>query len=382
MKIAIEAQRLFRLRKHGMDVVAHELLKRLPLTNDTNTYHILIKDDEDICLQDKQNRFTHILKKSFYPIWEQVLLPKHCSKIKVDILHCTANTAPINLNIPLILTLHDVIFMEQSNIHSKASWYQKLGNTYRSFIVPIVAKKAIKILTVSAYQKNIISQKLHISPDKISVIHNGADERFFEVHTPENIENVLSKYGLKKGYIFFMANTEPRKNTIGVLKAYQILLKLNPNAPRLVMKGINLRQLKNYLITEQLESLLNNIDLIVYVNYEDLPLLYQGAFTLWFPSFSEGFGLPIIEAMACGIPVITSNVSCMPEIAGDAAVLINPSKPEEIAEATQQLLQNNLLHETLSNKGKKRALLFTWDLSVKKLVSIYKEVEDNLCENN
>ncbi len=378
MNIAIEAQRLFRSRKHGMDVVAHELLKRLPVENDTNTYHILVKEDDDNCLVEKENRVVHILKKMFYPIWEQFLLPKYCSKIKVDILHCTANTAPIILNIPLILTLHDVIFLEQSNINSKASWYQKLGNTYRSFIVPIVAKKAVKILTVSAYQKKIIAQKLHISPDKISVIHNGVDERFFQSHTSEEIEKVLKKYKLQNGYIFFMANTEPRKNTSGVLKAYQSLLKENSNAPRLVMKGISLKQLKEYLIREKLESLLPKIDVIGYVNYEDLPMLYQGACMLWFPSFSEGFGLPIIEAMACGVPVITSNISCMPEIAGNAAMLINPSEPKEIANACQELLENNTLYQTLSSSGKKRALLFTWDISVKKLINIYKEVENNL----
>ncbi|TAH02920.1 MAG: glycosyltransferase family 1 protein [Sphingobacteriales bacterium] len=371
MKIAIEAQRLFRARKHGMDVVAYEFLRRLPAQNDSNQYHIIVKNDVDNCIKPSKNKFIHPLKAIFYPLWEQFLLPSFCKKININVLHCTANTAPVFYKKPLILTLHDIIFLQQNNFSNKGSWYQSLGNTYRSLVVPIVVKKAIRIITVSQYQKDIIVQKLNILPQKISVIHNGVDERFFSTHTALEIQNTLLKYDIKPGYIFFMANTEPRKNTVGVLQAFALLCTQTTQAPRLVIKGLNSTQLKSLLEIHQ-------IDLIGYVDYNDLPLIYQGATILWFPSISEGFGLPIIEAMASGVPVITSNLSCMPEIAGDAAILIDPLNFKTIVEATLTLLNDSALYNQIVLKGKKRALDFTWDKAVKKLLLVYSEIEKQI----
>lgn len=378
MKIAIEAQRLFRARKHGMDVVAYEFLRRLPALNDSNQYHIIVKNDVDNCIEPSENKFIHPLKAIFYPLWEQFLLPSFCKKINISVLHCTANTAPVFYKKPLILTLHDIIFLQQNNFSNKGSWYQSLGNTYRSLVVPIVAKKAIRIITVSQYQKDVIVQKLNILPQKISVIHNGVDERFFNTFTPIQIQNTLLKYGIKPRYIFFMANTEPRKNTIGALQSFALLCKQTTQAPRLVIKGLNSTQLKNLLEKHNLSFINNQIDLIGYVDYNDLPLIYQGATILWFPSISEGFGLPIIEAMASGVPVITSNVSCMPEIAGDAAILIDPLNFKTIVEATLTLLNNSALYNQIVLKGKKRALDFTWDKAVKKLLLVYSEIEKEI----
>jgi glycosyltransferase involved in cell wall biosynthesis len=375
MRIAIEVQRVFRPRKHGMDVVAHELLKRLPFVENGIDYHVMVKQDTDRCLSTTRNRVIHTIRKAPYFIWEQFLLPKACQEVKADILHCTANTAPLNLNVPLILTLHDVIFLEQSNLLSKASWYQRLGNIYRKLIVSTIAKKAVRIITVSEFQKEIIIKKLGIGADKITVIHNGADERFFEQCSDDRIAGVMKKFDLLRGYIFFMANTEPRKNTLGVLKAYAELLAKNPAAPRLVMKGLKAEQLQQMLIDLKLEGLEKQIDLIGYVEYADLPAIYQGASMLWFPSFSEGFGLPIVEAMAGGVPVITSSVSCMPEIAGDAAILIDPKNPSEIAAAAEMILNNAELAESLSAAGKERATLFTWGAATNKTVAVYHEVE-------
>ncbi len=378
MKIAIEAQRLFRARKHGMDVVAFEFLRRLPSQNDNNQYHIIVKNDVDNCIEPSKNKFIHPLKAIFYPFWEQFLLPNFCKKININVLHCTANTAPVFYKKPLILTLHDIIFLQQNNFSNKGSWYQSLGNTYRSLVVPIVAKNASRIITVSQYQKDVIAQKLNILPQTISVIHNGVDERFFNTFTAIQIQNTLLKYGIKPGYIFFMANTEPRKNTIGVLHAFALLCKQTTQAPRLVIKGLNSTQLKNLLEKHNLSFINNQIDLIGYVDYNDLPLIYQGASILWFPSISEGFGLPIIEAMASGVPVITSNLSCMPEIAGNAAILIDPLNCQAIVEATISLLNDSALYNQTVLKGKKRALDFTWDKAVKKLLMVYSEIEKEI----
>ncbi|TFF34734.1 glycosyltransferase family 4 protein [Mucilaginibacter psychrotolerans] len=375
LQIAIEAHRIFRPHKHGMDVVAHELLKRLPLGEDNIDYHVMVKQDTDRCISTTQNRVVHMLKKAPYFIWEQFLLPKACKKIKADILHCTANTAPLNSTVPLILTLHDVIFLEQNNLLTKSSWYQRLGNMYRKALVGRIAKKAVKVITVSDFQKKLIIEKLGIAEDKIEVIHNGVDNRFFDKVNDGDLQAKLQAYGLKRGYIFFMSNSAPRKNTIGVLKAYAKLLILNSFSPRLLMKGISEAELTKLLKQENLLWMKGYIDTMKYIPQNDLPAIYQGASMLWFPSFSEGFGLPIIEAMASGTPVVTSNVSCMPEIAGDAALLVNPNKPNEIATAAYQILNLPLLKYSLIQAGQKRAASFSWDAATKKTVAIYHEIE-------
>ena len=373
--IGIEAQRLFRPRKHGMDIVALELLKRLPVTGDGIDYHVIVKEDSDHCLDTITGRMTHVIKNAPYFIWEQFLLPQACNQFGIDVLHCTANTAPLKLKMPLILSLHDVIFLEQSNITAGASWYQRLGNIYRSVIVKKVARKAAHIITVSEFQKKLIAEKLNIPETKITVVYNGADDRFFKDLSDEHIAQVTGKLKLTQGYIFFMANTDARKNTNGVLKAYARLLELNAMPPRLVLKGINEPQLDALLKKESLGMLRSKIDLIGYVNSADLPAIYQGASMLWFPSFSEGFGLPIVEAMACGVPVITSDISCMPEIAGDAALLIDPGNPSSLAAAAQLILTDKLTASNLAAAGKKRAKLFNWDVAIKQTVRVYQQVK-------
>ena len=376
MKIAIEAQRLFRSRKYGMDVVAYELLRRLPVAGDRHEYHVLVKNDADRCITHTGSRIVHATHYAPYPVWEQAMVPQYCNRMKADILHCTASTAPMRLKQPLLLTLHDVIFSEQS--YARANWYQRLGNTYRNIIVPFIAEKAAHIITVSEYQKKNIADKLSIASEKISVIHNGADDRFFSSYSDEAITEILSRYKISQGYIFFLANTDPRKNTPGVLQAYCLLRKQFHSAPSLVIKGLWKEQLQQHLKREKLQHLIGFIDLVSYVEYPDLPLVYQGASMLWFPSFSEGFGLPIVEAMAGGVPVITSGLSCMPEIAGKAALFINPRQPQELAEAAMKILSDKKVKSYLSAEGKKRAALFTWDNAVKQLVQVYNKMEKTI----
>ncbi|AYL95157.1 glycosyltransferase family 4 protein [Mucilaginibacter celer] len=375
LQIAIEVQRIFRPRKHGMDVVAHELLKRLPYGEDGFDYHVMVKPDADACLSSIPHRIIHTIRRAPYFIWEQYFLPKACRQYHADVLHCTANTAPLNSKVPLIVTLHDVIFLEKSVRSTNTNWYQRLGNIYRGLIVSKIAKKALKIITVSEFQRDVIAEKLKISKDKIKVVYNGADEHFFVRHDQETISNTLKKLGLQQGYIFFMANTDPRKNTIGVLKAYARLLQHNSNAPRLLMKGINREKLNVLLAKADLLNLEQKIDTIEYIDCADLPMIYQGASMLWFPSFSEGFGLPIVEAMASGTPVVTSSVSCMPEIAGDAALYVDPQKPASLAFAAHIILTDPTVAERLSAVGTKRAALFNWEDAAKKTVSVYHEVE-------
>jgi len=375
-KVAVEVQRIFRPHKHGMDIVALEILKRLPFVEDDFDYYVMVKDDTDQCLSNIPHRIIHTIKKIPYFIWEQFLLPKACRQVHADFLHCTANTAPLYTGMPLVLTLHDVIFLERSNLRSGGNLYQSLGNIYRSIIVSAIAKRATLIITVSHFQKQLIAEKLGISPQKIRVIYNGVDQSFFKELTQPEILQVMRKHHLSEGYILFLSNTDPRKNTIGVLHAYNELLKQGIAVPRLLIKGLSQEQLLKLLWQEKLEGIYYHIDVIGYIDKDELPAIYRAAGMLWFPSFSEGFGLPIIEAMASGTPVITSNISCMPEIAGDAALLINPENPKDIANAACLLIKDAPFAARLAAKGYLRAATFTWERAATETVKVYHEVED------
>jgi glycosyltransferase involved in cell wall biosynthesis len=314
------------------------------------------------------------LRSFFYPIWEQWLLPQSTGSNKRDLLHCTANTAPLFGRMPLLLTIHDLIFLEKNYLVSKegGSLYQRFGNFYRSIVVPISARKAKHIITVSGYQRNIIISKLKLNPSKVSVVYNGVDSRFFNRADPATKIAILNKHGISFPYIFFMGNTEPRKNTIGAIKAFKIFCEQNPNLThKFVIKGLTEPQLSEKIKEAGAITFADRIHHIGYIDAADLPAIYQGAEALWFPSFSEGFGLPIIESMASGTPVITSSVSVMPEIAGDAALYVDPYQPRELAIQTKLLLNNPSLKNELIQKGATRAASFTWDRSTTDLMKVY-----------
>ena len=197
MKIGIEAQRIFRSKKHGMDIVALNTIKALQLIDKTNEYYILTNEQDDTdCLQETAN-FKIVRSPGYmYPIWEQIVLPKLVTKYKIDVLHCTSNTAPLNINIPLVITLHDIIYLENNPLKLKGTLYQKWGNFYRSYLVPMVLKTASKIITVSNFEKNRITDFLHINESKVDSVYNGVSENFFRKVETVQANEVKLKYNL------------------------------------------------------------------------------------------------------------------------------------------------------------------------------------------
>ena len=164
MKIAIEAQRIFRVNKHGMDFVALEVIRELQKIDRENEYFILVNAGEDRCLEESENMHIVTVNAPLYPLWEQVCLPEAVRRIGPDILHCTGNTAPLRCDVPLVLTLHDIIFLEKRS-GSSPSWYQNMGWYYRRFVVPRVLPKCRRIITVSNYERERIGSALQIGGD-------------------------------------------------------------------------------------------------------------------------------------------------------------------------------------------------------------------------
>ena len=371
MKIGIEAQRLFRPHKHGMDIVALELIRTLQIIDTHNEYFIFVRPDDDRnCLNETAN-FRIIEVFGFnYIFWEQIMLPIYAQKYGIEILHCTSNTAPLFLSIPLILTLHDVIFMEKSTEKNTSSNYQKFGNRYRKWLVPKIIQKCEKIVTISEVEKVNIIKTLELEHDNVIVIHNGVSNRFGRRLSNDLIHEVRGKWNLENDFILFLGNVEPRKNVFNTVSAFVLFAEKNTQV-KLVITGLNSSFIEAILIKIGKKELLFRFVITGFVSEEELHILYAEAKVFLYPSLREGFGLPILEAMAFGTPVVTSNISSMPEVAGEAAFLVNPFSVEEISLGIQSAYKNNDLRQEKINLGYLRKGMFTWQKTAEQMLKLY-----------
>jgi glycosyltransferase involved in cell wall biosynthesis len=380
MKIGIEGQRLFRKKKHGMDMVALELIKNLQDLDHENEYYIFVKPDEDNTVLQETSNFKIIeLNGGPYPSWEQIALPKAAKHYGCDVLHCTSNTAPFFTDIPLITILHDIIYMESSYLkllNSSASTYQKFGNIYRKLVVPRVVKKSKKVITVSHFEKNRISEFFGIKGDtKLDAIYNGVSEHFKPITNNEELKRVKEAYNLPDQYFFFLGNTDPKKNTKGTLKAFSDFLKQTVSNHKLVMLDYDKIELNKLLVEIDDTNLINHIVLTGYVINTDLPAIYSQCDVFLYPSLRESFGIPMLEAMSCNVPVITSNTSSMPEVSGGAAHVINPFNPEEITQGLIEILQNETYRKSLCDKGLERSKQFSWNNMARDYLKLYELID-------
>jgi glycosyltransferase involved in cell wall biosynthesis len=373
MRIGIEAQRLFRPKKHGMDMVALEIIRHIQKIDKENQYFIYIKPDTDDCLTETANVTIRLVDGGSYPIWEQFALPNAVKKDNCQLLHCTSNTAPLFLSIPLVLTLHDIIFFEKSylkTILGKGTSYQKFGNIYRKLVVPFNLKKVKTLVTVSEFEQKNIANTLQIPEKEIHVVYNGVGDHFKKIEDETLKQEFKNQYNLPAKFIFFMGNTDPKKNTPGVLKAYSIFRKKH-DIP-LVMIDYPKEELKQICREIGDTQLHQHIHLTGYIPNSKLPILFSLSTLFLYPSLRESFGIPIVEAQACGIPVITSNTSSMPEIAGENAIIVNPLDYNEIANAMDLLLTDTEKAESTSLQGLKNAKRFSWTESAKDMIQLYR----------
>ncbi|MBW7846743.1 MAG: glycosyltransferase family 4 protein [Bacteroidales bacterium] len=378
MKIGIEGQRLFRVKKHGMDMVALELIRNLQQIDTQNEYFIFIKPDEDHdCLKETPNFHIIELGGGPYPSWEQIALPKAASRFGCQLLHCTSNTAPVFTSIPLVVTLHDIIYLESVSLFKKGgTWYQKTGNMYRRFVVPRVVERSKKIITVSHFEKNRIRQFFGFpeNDQRLVAIYNGVSEHFQPITDRQILTEVKDKYHLPDHYFFFLGNTDPKKNTKGTLQAFDQYLKTAANPVKLVMLDYEKNALKALLDEIGSPGLEEHIHLTGYVKNTDLPAIYTQAELFLYPSLRESFGIPMLEAMRCGVPVITSNTSSMPEVSGGAAAIIDPFKPHEITQAMHRLTKDEQYRKELINKGLEQSAKFSWRNMAIEVLKLYENL--------
>ena len=368
MKIAIEAQRIFRHDKYGMDFVALETIRELQKRKDSNKYYIFVAPGKDRCLEESENLSIIELHCPTYVLWEQVALPQAVKKIGADLLHCTSNTAPLWCPIPLILTLHDIIYLEPRQ-HRSPSLYQEMGWHYRRFVVPRILNKCKKIITVSQFECDRIRKALHLPKEQIIAVYNGYNSHFYPIEKLDG--QIIKKYIPQEGFLFFLGNTDPKKNAACTLKAYSFYLKSSNIKRCLLIADLKEEYIDSLLRQENITDIKKYIYFPGYIANQDLAILYNAAFAFLYPSLRESFGIPLLEAMACGTPIITSNTSAMPEIAGEGNILINPQKPREIADALLRLESDKHFYKKQIAYGLKRVEFFSWEKTAEAYAKIY-----------
>jgi len=286
----------------------------------------------------------------------------------IDLLHSTAYTLPPVSDTNMIVTIHDLSCFVLPQFHTSENCQFVTRNVHHA------SRRARFIIADSESTKREVKRFLHVPDEKIEVIYLAAAESFYREALPSSITKVKKTYRITKPYFLAVGSLEPRKNLSRALIAFKALIETGKVDYQFVIAGG--KGWKNESFDTALKRL--NIDdrLVVtgYVAEEDLLPLYQGADVFLYPSLYEGFGLPVLEAMASGVPVVTSNTSSLPEVAGDAALLVKPMEVFDIYEAMEALATRPDLREECRRKGFKRSRIFTWEETARKTLTLYQKV--------
>jgi glycosyltransferase involved in cell wall biosynthesis len=312
-------------------------------------------------------------KSKSFAIWEQILLPIQAYTDRLDLLHCTGNTAPLYLHpsIELVLTVHDVMFALPSTILSKPkSLYSSLFNQYCTWLLPWIVRRSQTTISVSNYSKQDIIKYTQTNPQKIQVIYPGIDPKFKRVNDLI-VSEIRSKLALPDRFILAFGAPDPRKNTTTVLNTFLNFCQFNDDRS-LVIAGVNDTYKTTLLQQIGSSPFKQRIKILPFVDDADLVAIYNAADLLLYPSLYEGCGFPVLEAMACGTPVIASNLTSIPEVAGDAAILIDPMDIDGITSALVQLSTDRDLRQRLIDRGYQQAQSFSWRRTAQENLNIYR----------
>lgn len=376
MIIGIDARFAVHPRR-GIGNYTYHLLSYLAEIDRTNTYILYIdKQDSEGVLPTQENFRTKVISPTNYVVWEQVSLPIHAFRDGVEVLHCTGNTSPLWLSkrIKLISTIHDVMYLKDGrDLPSSSSLHQRLGRIYRRINVPLSVNRLNFAITVSNFSKQDIRSHLpKLSDDCISVIPEAPNEVFQHIATPSS--DILAKLGIQGDFLLALGGLDPRKNTKFLIEAYCELRSENAITPKLVIAGIpNWRDTAFNRLVEG-SPCQDDIIFTDFLSEDDLVCLYNTCKAFIYPSRYEGFGLPPLEAMACGAPVITSDVTSIPEIVEDAAILIDPENKSQMKQEITRLCHDPDLRDTLIAKGFGQVKKFSWKRLANETLTLYRTV--------
>ena len=287
------------------------------------------------------------------------------------LFHSLDHYIPKYRDIPVIATIHDAIPL------SGKEWFKPVHRIYH-----MALKRSMywpdHVITVSHHSKSEIVRELGIPERMVSVVHNGVAKQWFRKPTTDEVNSIRRKYGLPKKYVVSVGTIQPRKNFEFLIKAFRCLHEDTRRDHALVIVGKPGSNSEHICAQFKKEEKSGSFRWLNYVEEAELQLVVAGATAMAFPSLAEGFGIPIIESFAAGTPVIASNRTSMPEVAGDAAILASPSDMREFSNGLEALLSDEMLREKLKFQGQRRAREFAWEAAVSKTIDVYKEVMDHV----
>jgi glycosyltransferase involved in cell wall biosynthesis len=378
MKIGIDARIIFR---RGVGRYISNLVRYLLEIDKVNKYYIYLdKKSRLIDYFEAKNCFFKRLNTDNAFLYEQNYLPAAANEDGVDILHGTDNTLPYMF--PLykgkkVVTIHDTMFIRPVNkAITRPTMKQRLTDIYNKLSVPAAAAKADRIITVSEYSKQDIVKIMKVPEEKVTVIKEGVEDKYRVVKNNKLIDKVRQKYSIIKPYILISAAADMRKNSLRAIEAFNIFNNMTEYKYQLVITSIESAELAMTNIGKKIAeyNLEKYVVITGYVPDDDMVLLYNGAMFFLFPSIWEGFGLQVLEAFACGLPVITSDNTSLKETAGDAAYFIDPFSVEDIVKGMADLEKSETRMQSLTAKGFLQADKFSWKDTAKATLKVYEEL--------
>jgi glycosyltransferase involved in cell wall biosynthesis len=371
MKVGIITERLNQ-QKTGVDNAIYNLISELSKQTGIDIYLISSQKNNDLFPELKNisihDPFKRILKKTSTYSW-YLFINYYLSKknLDLDIIHNPDNSSLfINLKNKKIVTIYDIMAFKFPKVSDPVTRFR-----YRILLYKTL-KSSDKIITISNHTKLDLMNYFKIPEDKIKVIYLAANQTYKKLGKNE-INEILKKYDLNNPFILYVGGLAPNKNIERLLESYNII-KNKEISQKLILTGVKRHNSTSALKTIKKLNLQNDVIFTGYVPDEDLPGLYNAADLFVYPSFYEGFGLPPLEAMQCGTPVITSNTSSLPEVVGDAGIMINPYDVDELANKMYEVLTNEKLRKEMSKKGLERAKLFSWKKCAEEHLKVYEEV--------
>lgn len=396
MTIGIDASEANKRERTGTEWYAYHIIQQLlPLLGNAHTVRLYLDKPLNADFTDlPQNAETHLLRWPLSFFWTQARLSIEMLFQRPDLLFVPAHTLPLLRPKQTITTLHDVGFERFPELYNtkpigpKSAVISKPLDTlirlfslgryrnneldYHRFSARFAVTHADHILTVSEFSKKEIQKFYHVPQEKISVVYHGYDRALY-VPTQDSIErrNLLARYGIHEPFVYFVGRLEKKKNIVGLVQAFHLFRQQHAKPCQLVLignTGYGWEEAATYIQDHHLSEWIVRPG---YVPERDLSSIISAAGALVFLSFYEGFGMPLLHAMACGTPIVAGDAASIPEVVGDAALLCDPQKPHEAGNALLRLFREPELAETLRRKGIERAKNFTWEQAARQTYEVF-----------
>ncbi len=373
MRIWIDGFEANVAQRLGSSQVAFELLRNLEELDRENDYTILLSSNplEDLP-KERPGWKYHILKAKRFKTYIGIPQALYSAKEKPDLIFSPTHYGPISAPCKKVITIFDLSFLRYPKTYKKRDLYQlKLWTR-------ISVKGADHIITISESSKKDIMKFYGVPENRISVIYPGYDETLFHpIKEQKSIHEVLERYGIVDSYIIYIGTVQPRKNLVRLIEAFKDVA--DPNLKLVIVGKTSGQGRQGWMFQETLDApkkfgIEDKVIFTGFVPTEDLPYLLSGAKAYCLPSLFEGFGIPVVEAMATGTPVIVSNVSSLPEIVGGAGLLVDPNSIGSITTAIEKICTNKKLRDDLVKKGLAQAGKFSWEKAAKELLEVFKTI--------